>query len=252
MYTIERQYDSFAPDYHWLFSDATLSGESFVEKYRALLDALPEDGRVLDCACGPGTQALALARHGYTVHGSDFSAGMIAMARHNAAEAGLDVPFVRSAWSELPERLTRRFDLVFCGGNAIGHCRDADEMVASLRGMRGVLRPGGRLAIHSCNWEKIRGDRAHVQKLAVRSRGGQRCMPTCLWNLPERWQEPHVVDVGLLFERNGHLDVRHYPVTYYPFRFEEILDRLVAAGFDNIETDYTPAADAYTVTAAAT
>jgi len=251
MYTIERQYDSFAPDYHWLFSDATLSGETFVDQHRALLDALPQDGAVLDCACGPGRQAMALARRGYAVHGSDISAGMIALARHNAAEAGLDAPFTRSAWAELPTRLDQRFDLAFCGGNAIGHCRDGDEMIASLRGMHAVLRRGGRLALHSRNWEKIRSDRRHVQKLDVRSRGGQRCMPTYLWNLPERWQDPLVVDVGLLFERHGRLDVRHYPVTYYPFRFGQLLDRVVAAGFDDIETDYTCTAGTYTVTATA-
>jgi hypothetical protein len=57
------------------------------------------------------------------------------------------------------------------------------------------------------------------------------------------------VDVGLLFERGGQLDVRHYPITYYPFRVADLLDRLLAAGFDGIETDYAPSAGAYTVTA---
>lgn len=249
MYYIEKQYDTFAPDYHWLFSDTTLTGEPFVEQHQSLLDSLPSDGTVLDCACGPGNQALALARHGYRVHGSDVSAGMIAAARRNAADAGLGVPFTRSAWADLPQRMRQRFDLAFCGGNAIGHCRDGEEMVASLRGIRGVLKPRGRLALRSRNWEKLCAERPHVQKLGMRSRRGQRCMPMYLWNLPKRWQDPLVVDVGLLFEREGQLDVRHYPVTYYPFRVSELLDRLLAAGFDDIETDYNPLAGTYTVTA---
>ena len=54
--------------------------------------ALPgSDLRLLDAACGTGWHAIALAQRGYGVAAADLSAAMIDRARHNAAEAQVDI-----------------------------------------------------------------------------------------------------------------------------------------------------------------
>jgi SAM-dependent methyltransferase len=50
-------------------------------------------GRVLDLGCGPGRNAVWLARQGCAVTGVDFSAGALERAREQAAAAGVDVDF---------------------------------------------------------------------------------------------------------------------------------------------------------------
>jgi 2-polyprenyl-3-methyl-5-hydroxy-6-metoxy-1,4-benzoquinol methylase len=62
-------YDALAGDYHWLIPDALLSGDYTVERLGPLLGRLSPGARILDCACGSGTDALALAHHGYRVWG---------------------------------------------------------------------------------------------------------------------------------------------------------------------------------------
>jgi len=50
-------------------------------------------GRALDLGCGTGTNAITLARHGWTVTGVDFSPKAIRTARRKAAHADLEIDF---------------------------------------------------------------------------------------------------------------------------------------------------------------
>jgi len=111
--------------------------------------------RVLDAACGTGWHAIALARRGYQVTGTDLSAGMIERARANAAQEGAAVTFAVSAFRDLPAVLAQQFDAVLCLGNSLPHVLDDEELVASLAGMRDVLADGGTLLIQNRNFEKV-------------------------------------------------------------------------------------------------
>jgi SAM-dependent methyltransferase len=138
---------------------------------RAVLD---EAGgrRVLDAACGSGGHALWLARQGYQVAGADASPAMIALARRKASEAGLDVPFVVADLAGLPGNAPlppnaggnplslqlggRRggpYDAVLCLGNSLPHLLTQADLVAALRGMAVVLRPGGLFVTQNLNYD---------------------------------------------------------------------------------------------------
>ena len=242
------QYDSFAADYHWLFSDSVLTGEPFYEEHKELLESLKPGSQILDCACGIGVQALALARHGYCIQGSDASESMIAQANKRARSARIEVPFAACSWKGLPYNFGREFDAVFCCGNAIGHCTDEAEMIDSLAGTFAVLKDGGLLVVNSRNWEKLRAERPRFHAMSVRNRNGQRCIPLYVWNFPQQWHEPHVVEVVLIFEQQGRTTYRGHEVTYFPFHVEDLVARMRAVGLVDVETDYDQAKDGYRVT----
>ena len=242
------QYDPFAEDYHWLYSDSVLSGEPFYEKHREALDTLQPGASILDCACGIGVFALALARHGHNVEGSDASDAMIAMARERAQKESIDIVLKACAWGMLPREFSSRFGAVFCCGNSIGHCQDGTQMIASLRGMYEVLAPRGLLVLDSRNWEKLRAERPRFHLLGVRDRDQRRCIPMYVWNFPRRWRDPHEIEVVLIFEEGHQVSHRCYPITYHPFRVGELLGRMESAGFVDVGTDYDHAKDGYCVT----
>lgn len=163
-------YDALAPMFDVMTDwDARLASEG--PFLRALLDEA-HASRVLDAACGSGGHALALARWGYEMVGADVSPGMIALAQEKAAAAGLDVPFVVADLTPQPpslvgkgecsppfvgeglgERAGERFDAVLCLGNSLPHLLTQDELATALRGMAGVLRPGGLLITHNLNYD---------------------------------------------------------------------------------------------------
>ena len=74
------QYDEFAVNYHWLYSDYASSGKPYLEQNEDVLKDAGPKARILDCSCGIGGFAIALAKLGYEVTGSDGSPGMIEQA----------------------------------------------------------------------------------------------------------------------------------------------------------------------------
>jgi glycine/sarcosine N-methyltransferase len=228
------QYDEFAANYHWLYSDDVLSGKPALKwNDEVLRDAGPK-ARILDCCCGIGTFAVALANAGYEVSGSDGSPGMIEQASVAAKNARADVTLRCCGWEDLPAHFTDPFDLVFCLGNAIGHTRNGEEMLRSMQGIRTVLRSGGELVLDSLDWEQIRKEKTRFTPYPWRERAGQRCLPVYVWNFPERFEDPHTIEILLIFDSGGKVSIRSYPIVYYPFRVEELREHLISAGFTNV------------------
>jgi SAM-dependent methyltransferase len=233
------QYDQFAVDYHWLYSDYVLSGKPDLQQNDDVLRDAAPNARILDCACGLGNFAIALATVGYQVSGSDGSPGMIEQANLAAGNAGVNIPLKCCTWADLPTQFTEPFDLVFCLGNAIGHTRNGEEMSRSVQGMRTVVKSGGKLIINSRNWEQLRKDRARFTHYQWRERAGQRCLPIYIWTYPEKFEDPHTIDVLLVFDSGGKVSTRSYPIVYHPFRIEELIECLRRAGFTDIQTRFS-------------
>lgn len=109
---------------------------------------------VLDCACGTGDHAIALAQRGYRVTGSDISAQMIARAKANAERVGVAVPFVVARFQDLYSTLNVQFDAVLCLGNSLPHVLTDADALKSLLNMRVCLRSEGVLILHNLNYDK--------------------------------------------------------------------------------------------------
>jgi MPBQ/MSBQ methyltransferase len=116
--------------------------------YRALHATLltelapPADGRArraLDAGCGTGLQTVLLERLGYTAHGIDLSAGLLAVARRRLAGA----PLARGDLTALPYRAAS-FDAVTCCGSTLSLVDDAERALGEIGR---VLRPGGLLLL---------------------------------------------------------------------------------------------------------
>ena len=244
------QYDEFAANYHWLYSDYVASGKPALEQHADVLKDAGPKARILDCSCGIGTFAIALAKLGYEVSGSDGSPGMIEQANLAASNANVDVPLKCCAWEDLPAHVPGPFDLVFCLGNSIGHTRNGEEMFRSVQGMRAVLSSGGKLVIDSRNWEQLRKEKTRFTPYPQwRERAGQRCLPIYIWNFPERFEDPHTIEVLLVFDSDGKASTRCYTIVYYPFRVEELIERLRSAGFTNIQNRFSENREDYRVIA---
>lgn len=201
--TTAQQYDTFSTDYHWLYSDHTLSGVKALDDNGDVLALVDPKASILDCSCGIGTLAIALAKLGFQVSGSDGSEGMVHQAILAAGKAGVELPLECCIWADLPRHFTKPFDLVFCLGNAIGHLRNEDEMVHSLRGMRQVLKGEGKLVIDSLDWEQVRKEKKRFTHFEWRDRAGQRCLPIYVWTFPEEFEEAHTIEVLLVLKLTG-------------------------------------------------
>jgi 2-polyprenyl-3-methyl-5-hydroxy-6-metoxy-1,4-benzoquinol methylase len=118
-------------------------GSEWIPALPDVHERLQSGGRVADVACGTGWSTIALARAypNAEVHGLDLDEASIALAKENAAQEGLDIPFeVRDA---ADPGLSGRYDLVTC----FEAVHDMSRPVESLRGMRSLLAEDGVLLI---------------------------------------------------------------------------------------------------------
>lgn len=89
--------------------------ESLVAWHHDGLLEVPSGGRALDIGCGPGRNAVWLAEQGYEVDALDLSPTALDWGRERAAEAGVEVNFVRANVFEWDER-GGEYDLVYDSG----------------------------------------------------------------------------------------------------------------------------------------
>lgn len=122
---------------------------SWLEARRLLAAArdLPPNARILDVGCGDGFHLDLLRRHGHgdwQLTGVDLDARAVAAARRR----GLDVHEGRIERLGLPRG---SFDLAFM----IQTVEHLDDPAATLRAVRDVLKPGGRLVIVTDNTDTL-------------------------------------------------------------------------------------------------
>lgn len=105
--------------------------------------------RVLDLGCGPGFFSILFAEMDCRVDAMDASDEMLARARDNARQAGVEnaITFHKGDVASLPFE-DGTFDIV-ASRNLMWLMRDPDTAYAEW--MR-VLRPGGKLVVFDANW----------------------------------------------------------------------------------------------------
>jgi cyclopropane fatty-acyl-phospholipid synthase-like methyltransferase len=98
-------------------------------------------GSALDLGTGPGTQAIHLARRGFSVTATDISEAAIRLAREKARKQELEITWVED--DILDTRLDRQFHLIFDRG--CFHVLAPERREDYVRIVSGLLKTGGYL-----------------------------------------------------------------------------------------------------------
>jgi SAM-dependent methyltransferase len=107
---------------------------------------------ILDLGCGPGEQAVQLAKRGYEVIGVDLSLAMLARAADEAAEHNQRINFVQGDMRELVYE--DAFDGVYCWGTTFGYF-DEQKNAEVIDKVHRALRRGGRFLLDVANRDFI-------------------------------------------------------------------------------------------------
>ena len=102
-------------------------------------------GRGLDLGCGTGTNAVYLARHGWSAVGVDFAGRAIAKARRRARDAGVACTFVVGDVTRL--EVAGLFDLAFDLGCL--HSISVSGRAGYASGLARVVRSGGTYLLYA-------------------------------------------------------------------------------------------------------
>jgi ubiquinone/menaquinone biosynthesis C-methylase UbiE len=163
--------------------------------YAHVTALLPQGSRILDLACGTGTDAFWFAQHGYTVHGVDISDGMLNRAKEKAKALGLEsrATFEHLSYTELGKLDKNQFDCTFSNFGGL-NCVSDLKLVADQ--VRPLLKPNARviwaLMPPFCLWESAMLLRGRV-RLATRRFSGKSTVHKEGLNYPVYYYTPRQV-----------------------------------------------------------
>jgi ubiquinone/menaquinone biosynthesis C-methylase UbiE len=229
----EQYYDSIAQKYDWFYASWDSAGE---EQRRQLCPLFQQHNvrRVLDCACGNGLQAIALAQAGYEVTASDLSENMLREAAKKCRDANLDIPLIRADIRELHEKVDASFDAVICMGNVLPHLMSDTEILDALANIRGVLEPGGLLVLEGRYYDELvkTKERFIAHRVAACE---EHTFITILYVLDHMKDRIRFNIVFLTKNENGETSLDVDTVDYNPILVGHLRELLLASGFESPE-----------------
>jgi glycine/sarcosine N-methyltransferase len=114
---------------------------------------------VLDCACGTGRDLILFKSLGCQVLGSDISDSMLAQARNNFSDRGMQITLVKADYRELPDHFSSKFDAIVCLSTAISEMQNETEVLNAFGSMYQVLNEGGILVMTQGTTDKQMKDK---------------------------------------------------------------------------------------------
>lgn len=215
------QYDKFYPDW-----------QAAVREEAAFLDGIFRDrgfdrsARVLDCACGIGTQAIGLAALGYAVSASDLSAGEIEQARKRAAENHVALCLRQADFRALEEVFPESFDIVIAMDNALPHMLSGDDLKAAVNSIVNRLRSGGLFVASIRDYDlMLREKPAFSAPYVHKTEKGQRVLFQT-WD----WVGENYRFVQYIIDDEGVPQISKFCCEYRATRREELSGLLLSAG----------------------
>jgi SAM-dependent methyltransferase len=230
-------YEELADFYHLIFDD----WESAIERQAKILgNLLASQGvrgplKILDCACGIGTQALGLARIGHQVVASDLSGAAVRRAEREALQRGLTIQFRVSDMTSLKEVAESGFDVAIAMDNALPHLSSGQLREAAVA-IRWKLKPNGLFVASIRDWDALIVERPTIQKPAFCGAPGSRRIVHQVWDWAASTAEDarYVLHVYITVESERGWKAHHFVSEYRCLLRGELSATLSDAGFEDI------------------
>jgi SAM-dependent methyltransferase len=224
-------YNDLAATFDLIYAD----WQESVERQAQALDQLlrqalgPGPLRVLDCACGIGTQTLGLVNRGHRMVACDISVKAVLRAAQLAVSHGLGGGFLVADMRHLPFSAAR-FDAVICADNSLPHLLDTDSLDAACTSMAAVTRPEGVVIVSVRDYDQLRAVRPRSMPPSFTKTAGGRAITFQLWH----WHpdgERYDLELFQLIGDDQEWNVRRRVTTYWALSRADLEQALVRAGW---------------------
>lgn len=219
-------YEGFADRYHLFGDKCSMLGPEYETFFEKLFEQNRVE-RVLDCACGIGTDLIFFHSLGCEVHGSDISKAMLTQAMKNLAPAKIKIPLKQADFRELPRYFDERFDAVVCLNASLPHVMEPKEIVRALTGIRNVLREDGIFILDQGMCDKLLSERPRFIPV-VNGKDFSRIF------VVDYFPETLTINVLDLFHGKGHKDFRVFSFDYRIILQDDYEAWLHQAGFRDV------------------
>lgn len=230
-------YDEFADSYHLIFVDwqnsSQIQGRIIDKLIQTQLDSKPSPIRILDCACGIGTQSIGLAlQNGYVVRSTDISPAEINRAKIEAKKAGVSIEFSVADMRTLAEQVEGEFDVVISFDNAIPHLLTDAELLQALQSIHAKVEPHGIFMASIRDYDALLAERPKLNSQRVMDNADSKRVTLQYW---EWVDDIYTVNQFILKQNASEWAMEHYATQYRALRRATLANALVEAGFSKVE-----------------
>lgn len=229
-------YDDLSASYHLLFEDWDRSIAWQADILDDLLTQMCGAGskRILDAACGIGTQALGFAAKGHRVDGSDLSPAAIARAKREAARRALSLRLTVADLRMLSGYRAGPYDVVCALDNALPHLESDADLEAALREMVSLLKPGGLFLASLRDHETLRAEKPRSTPPKVFGGGDSRRVVFQVWDW-RRDERGYRINQYIVQHRPGGLaDVKVFTTIYWTLTRDRLVGLLQQLGLEDV------------------
>ena len=225
-------YDKIAPQYEKLFLDWQAATREQAEILNRLFTGCGFDktARILDCACGIGTQAIGLAALGYDVTASDISKSELAEGAKRAEKNGVGIRFEHADFRALSEVFSELFDIVIAMDNALPHMLTHDALESAVRSITGQVRSGGIFVASIRDYDSILDEKPPYSPPYIhKTEKGQR-VSFQTWT----WEGDNYRLTQYIIDDEDELRISRYECEYRAARREELTKMLLENGCSEV------------------
>ena len=226
-------YDNLASQYDKLFLD----WQTAMQEQAVILDKLfrnngfDDTARILDCACGIGTQAIGLAALGYPVTASDISDGELAQAKERAAKNHVHIRLEHADFCALSETFSQQFDIVICMDNALPHMLSKDALNTAIESITNQIAPGGMFVASIRDYDALLMDQPPYSPPYIHKTDKGQRVSFQTWH----WEEDRYKLIQYIIDDEDSLQVSKFACEYRATRREELTSLLLANGCSKVE-----------------
>ena len=233
MNIVQTFYDNMASQYDKLFLD----WQATTHEQAVILDKLFKDSgfgtsaKVLDCACGIGTQAIGVAALGYPVTASDISDGELAEARVRAANNGVNIRFEHADFCALSETFAEKFEIIICMDNALPHMLTADALEAAVESIVNQLTEGGIFVASIRDYDALLEQKPTYSPPYIHKTDKGQRVSFQTWT----WEDDNYKLTQYIIDDEDSLQIGKFDCEYRATRRDELTKLLLAKGCNKVE-----------------
>jgi len=229
---IQTFYDNLASEYDKLFSDWNNDSK----EQALILDKLFKDNgyddniKILDCACGIGTQAIGLANLGYDITASDISEKELKEAQKRAIKNNVDIKFQNADFRTLSKTFSQKFNIIIAMDNALPHMLTKSDLQMAIKSIINQLNTGGMFVASIRDYNSLIVNKPpYSPPYIYKTENGQR-VAFQTWD----WNNDHYKLIQYIIEDEEHLKISKFECEYRAVLREEITDILISNGCKSV------------------
>ncbi len=221
-------YNNMASQYDKLFLD----WETTMHEQAAFLSEIfkhngfDNTSRILDCACGIGTQAIGLALLGYNVTGADISDGEIAEAKRLAAEREAGIRFQQADFCNLTKTFTEQFDIIIAMDNALPHMLSEIALESAVKSIINQMEYGGMFIASIRDYDMLLNEKPTYSAPYIHKTDKGQRVSFQTWD----WYGDNYKFTQYIIDDEGKLQISKFDCEYRATRRIELTNLLLSNG----------------------